>query len=580
MPRAIPLPIFVVACLACGFTRAAADDVSLSATNLAGKAVKSLVDGDTIQLHAALASPARRSTDIVFRLDAAGQQIARCLIPRGGKTCETTGLRALGWYWDDRGTPRPSRTISAETTDRPSASIPVRIAPRPVVFVHGFLSDHKTWAAYTAPGGFLTRVGLKGFAVGDGNADGLINSGDITRPRTLTKTLPENAAALAAYIAGVKKATHAEMVDLVAHSMGGLISRYYIARLMQGRDVAQLMMLGSPHGGSECSGLAAALGVLGPAALELRPAYLRQIFNRSVTRRNGVPFHMLAGNPIVENFKAPCSGVPSDGVVSVDSASAIPGSVTRMSVLHTDMTRSEDVFSRFVLPQLRRRAGDFPIASDPQDLPDSSVPTQFTQVFSGHVEAGGAAEVEVNLDQVVVASFALFDPSRSLVVTVRGASGSVIALNPEEHGLIKVDDPSSLVTLGYGFRNPRPGPWRITLRAPPQAGADFALSARVVGGASLQARSSQLTPARGQPVTLAAALEYPGKPLTDVSMRALIHLPSGRTETLDLQGSAAEMRAVWRAAERGIHGVDIIATARADGLRIERTTFLALDVQP
>jgi pimeloyl-ACP methyl ester carboxylesterase len=579
MLRANLLPIFVVACLACGFARAA-DDVTLWATNLAGKAVESLVDGDTIQLHAALASTARRTTDIVFRLDAVEQPIASCTIARGGKTCDTVALRALGWYWDDRGAPRPSHTISVETIDRSSASIQVRVAPRPVVLVHGFMSDHKTWTAYTAPGGFLARIGLKGFAVGDGNADGLINSGDITRPKTATKTLPENAAALAAYIAGVKKSTHAEMVDLVAHSMGGLISRYYVARLMQGRDVAQLMMLGSPHGGSECSGLAAALGVLGPASLELRPAYLRQIFNRGVTRRNGVPFYMLAGDPILESFKAPCTGVPSDGVVSVDSASAIPGSVTRMSIRHTDMTRSEDVFSKFVLPQLRRRPGDFANASDPQLAPESSLPTQFTQVFTGHVEAGGAAEVEVNLDQVAIASFALFDPSRSLVVTVRGASGKVIALNPEEHGLIKVEDPSSLLTLGYGFRNPKPGPWRITLRAPPQAGADFALSARVVGGASLQARSSHLTPSRAQPVTLAAALEYPGKPLTDVSMRAVIRLPSGRTETLDLQGSAAEMKAVWRAAERGIHGVDIIATARADGLRVERTTFLALDVQP
>jgi len=37
---------------------------------------------------------------------------------------------------------------------------------------------------------------------------------------------------------------------------------------------------------------------------------------------------------------------------------------------------------------------------------------------------------------------------------------------------------------------------------------------------------------------------------------------------------------VWRAGEPGIHGIDIIASARAEGLRIERTTFLAVDVQP
>jgi len=580
MLHALAPLLVAAACLACG--EAGAADVALSATDGAGKAVGSVVDGNTIQLHVALAAAADKPTDVVFRLDALEPPIARCSIARGAKACAAAGVRTLGWHWDERGAARPTRTLRAEVTDRPAGSLALRMAPRPVVLIHGFMSDHKTWAAYTAPGGLLARSGLQGFAVGDGHAPGVINLGDIARLKAATKTLPENAAALAAYIAGVKKATRAEMVDVVAHSMGGLIARYYIARLMPGRDVAQLIMLGAPHGGSECSGLAAALGVLGPASLELRPAYLRQIFNRSVTRRNGVPFHMLAGNLIVDGFKAPCTGVPSDGVVSVDSASAIPGSVMRISVLHTDMTGSQEVFSRFVLPQLRRPIGDFASAGEPEPMPESSVPTQFTQVFTGRVEAGGAADVEVHLDEVAIASFALFDPSRSLDVTVRGASGRLIALSPEQHGLIRVDDPSSLLTLGYGFRNPQPGPWRVTLRAAPtQAATDFALSARVVGGASLRAGSSHLMPSRAQAVTLSAAIEHPGgKPLTEVSMHALIRAPSGKTETIDLQGSGAEMKATWRAAESGLHGIDIVAKARANGLRIERTTFLALDVQP
>jgi len=569
--------LLILAALSWHAGPARAADLTLSATNLAGRTVTSLVDGNVVRLHAVLAAPASRSTDIVFRLDAAESPIASCTITRGAKACDTADVRTLGWYWD--GEPRPSRMVNAESvTDRQRVSMPMRVAPRPVVLVHGFMSDHKTWAAYTAPGGFLAPLGLKGFAVGDGIAEGQISSGDITRPTSATKTLPENAAALARYLAGVKKATGAEMVDLVAHSMGGLVSRYYIARLMPSRDVAQLIMLGSPHGGSECSGLAAALGVLGPASLELRPAFVRQIFNRSVTRRNGVPFHMLAGDPIAEGFKAPCSDVPSDGVVSVGSVSAIPGSVGHLPVLHTDMTRSAEVFSKFVLPQLQRRA--FASERDPQPLAEPGAAAQYTQVFTGHVDAGGTAELEVHLDQVTIASFALFDPSRSLEVTVRGASGREITLSAQEHGLIKVDDPSSLLTLGYGFRNPRPGPWRVTLRATPRQGTDFALSARVVGGALLQAHANPLTPTRAQSVTLFAALEQPGKTLTEVAMRAVVRRPNGKSEAFELQGSGAERSAVWRAVEPGIHGIDIIASARAEGLRIERTMFLAVDVQP
>jgi hypothetical protein len=375
------------------------------------------------------------------------------------------------------------------------------------------------------------------------------------------------------------------MVDVVAHSMGGLVARYYVARLMKERDVAQLLMLGSPHGGSDCSALASALGILAPAALELRPAYLRQIFNRTVTRRQGVPFHLLAGDPIVDGFKAPCSGVPSDMVVAVDSVSAVPGKVSRLPVLHTDMTGSEEVFRKFVAPHLRRQAGEF-LQDDDSTVhadslrTDSTAAAQFTQVFKGHVAAGGTTEVDVNLDQVTVASFALFDPTRSLSLTVRGASGNVINLNAADHGLIRMEDPASLVYLGYGINNPRPGPWRVTLRASAQTAADFALSVRVIGGAVLRARASQVSPTLRETVRLFAALDLPDKSLTDVSMEAVFHQPRGRSERIGLRGNGAEMSAVWKPAQSGLHGVDIVARARAEGRPLERTTLLAIDVQP
>ena len=242
-------------------------------------------------------------------------------------------------------------------------------------------------------------------------------------------------------------------------------------------------------------------------------------------------------------------------------------------------------FERFVLPLLRQDAATLTNQADPlvvREIPD---PAQFTEVMTGRVEPGGRTEVVVDLDRVAIASFALFDTGRQLQVTVRGATGQVIALNARDHGLIRVDDPSSLLTLGYGFRNPRPGPWRITLDAPPTApGAspvtsDYSLSARVVGGAVLRARARPLAPRRGSQVTVSAGLEHSEEALDEVSIRAVIRQPDGRTQSLVLSGDGQQRSATWRPRMAGIHGIDVTASAKADGMRVERTTFLAVDVR-
>jgi pimeloyl-ACP methyl ester carboxylesterase len=556
--------------------------MALAAGDRAGEVISALTDGNTVRLRAVLAKPAARRIDVTFRLDAA--PLTRCTIARRATLCETPELSTLGWYWSGEGRPMPGRRITASSNVGAQSVLELRVAPRPVVLVHGLMSSDRTWLAYARADGFLAPFGLTGYAVGDGQAEGAMNMGDPARLSAPTHTLPANAAALGRYIAGVKRRTGAEMVDLVAHSMGGLVARYYVAQLMQQRDVAQLLMLGSPHGGSDCSALPSALGFLAPAALELRPAYQKQVFNRTVTRRREVAFHLLAGDPIVEGFKAPCTGVPSDMVVAVDSASAVPGTVRRLPVLHTDMTSSEEVFRRFVLPQLSRPAGAFsrddaPAVSGDAPTPEPAETAQFTQVFRGQVAAGTSAEIDVHLDQVAVASFALFDPSRTLTVTVRGASGNVINLNASQHGLIRVDDPAALVHLGYGFENPKPGPWRVTLHASPQTGAEFALSVRVVGGAVLRARASSIAPALTDAVRLVASLESAEQRLQDVSIEAVIHQPGGRTERVALRGQGRELSALWQPTHAGLHGIDIVARARTGTLPVERTRLLAVDVR-
>ena len=552
--------------------------------------IETLADGDMVKLKVTLDKPSELAYVAKFSFADDERQIEKCIIASGKQSCETQLAPALGWYWGKDGKGQSERELRAESDDpglsdtmQFSGTVKLRVSARPVVLVHGLASNATTWAEYTKQDGYLAAIGLRGFAVGDGQAEGQMFTGDPTQPLKQTNTIAQNAEELARYIAGVKRLTGAQMVDLVAHSMGGLISRYYIDRVMKDRDVGQLIMLGSPHGGTNCASLPASLGFYLPATAELRPVYLAEVFNRQITRRHGVPFYLLAGNPILESFKAPCTATPSDLVVDRPSVTAVTAPTTDAPLLHTEMTGATRVFQYFVAPHLQRRAGEFPTDRDPPLPATTSAPEQFTKVFTGHVNSGGSREIVIDLDRLSVASFALYDTTRSLSVTVRGASGNVIALAPGANGLVEVQDPAALFTLGYGFNKPAPGAWKITLEATertPGKGSDYALAAKVVGGAELRTRADQMVAKPDQPITISSSLELAGRPMTGVTMKALIRRPAGGTEEINFTGGD-EKRAIWVPKESGVYAVDVVAKGSTpDGMQVERSSFLSFDVQP
>jgi pimeloyl-ACP methyl ester carboxylesterase len=566
----------------------ATSPATLEVLNGQSAKIDSLTDGDAVKLKVTLEMATELALVASFKFADDERLIDKCIITPGAQSCETKVAPALGWYWSKDGKGLAEREIRAESGDpdmmKFSSTMKLRVSARPVVLVHGLASNAATWAEYTKQGGYLAAIGLRGFAVGDGQAGGEMFMGDSSQPLKQTKTIAQNAEELARYVAGVKRATGAQAVDLVAHSMGGLVSRYYIDRLMGGRDVAQLIMLGSPHGGTSCANLPASLGLYLPATVELRPVYLAEVFNRQITRRHGVPFHLLAGNPIIKSFQAPCTATPSDLVVSRPSVGAITAPISESPLLHTDMTGSERIFKDFVAPRLQRQAGEFPTESD-APLPASTAgPEQFTKVITGHVDAGGSREVVINLDKLLVASFALYDTTRSLSLMVRGANGNVINLTPDANGLVEIKDPAALFTLGYGFDKPAPGAWKVTLRATQQTpgrGADYALAAKVIGGATLRARADRMVTTLDQPITILSSLELEGHALTGATIQALIRRLDGGTEEVSFTGSGDEKRAVWIPKESGVYAVDVVARGSTpDGLQIERADFLYFEVQP
>jgi len=553
------------------------------------KITTQITDGDSIQIQVTLPQSVTQQEEIKFSLyDTAYTSIptGSCIISSGNTSCVTDLFYSFGWYWDANGISNTTRVVQAQKDSGEviGQSDPITVAPRPVVLVHGFISYPETWIPYLDEDGFLASIGLQGFAVGDGQVPGKLNTGEMLNPTKRTNTIGQNAEIMGQYIDAVKQRTGAEMVDLVVHSMGGMISRYYIDRVMQDRDVAQLIMLGSPMGGSDCAVLPAALGFFLPASIEIRESYMTGVFNQQITHRHGIEFYDLGGTAINEAFKSPCTAVPNDTVVGFASINAITLQSSQIETIHSNLTFSDQAFQDFVKPLLQKSARTFLSAPDLALPPQTDSPLDFTRVYTGHVDMDGSTELTINIDPgLTVASFALYDASHSITTIVRGASGNVIELSPEANGFIQLDDPSSLFYLGYGFQNPKPGPWNITVQATdttPSNGTDFAVSVYFVGGAKLEATSNTLVPQINEQVQFDARLSLGGQLLEITEAQALIKDSDGNIQTLNFP-EGQNISTTWTPAQAGTYAVDIVVTGIApDGSTIERTDFLAIEVQP
>ncbi|HLM03124.1 MAG TPA: hypothetical protein VK400_18880 [Pyrinomonadaceae bacterium] len=268
-----------------------------------------------------------------------------------------------GWAWFDDGRPRLVQRIKAEVWENnkePADQITknLKIAPKPVVLVHGLWSDWaKAWKPWQNILTTSHSYDWKAFPVGEKPEKGKLNTGGEFLSTDPTNTIAQNAVQLAKYVRYAQEDRNAWHVDIVAHSMGGLISRYYIHHLMKEDKqeyrptVTHLIMLGTPNMGSPCADLMdTAFFMTGrrvEAVRELRQNYVEG-FNGIITNRKGVKFSALAGKALPTICYAP---EWNDGVVTLSSAKWTVRDNAESKSLHTDLTGTKD-FTDFVKPRL------------------------------------------------------------------------------------------------------------------------------------------------------------------------------------------------------------------------------------
>ncbi len=139
--------------------------------------------------------------------------------------------------------PTASPPGSNEWSCQPSAA-----HPRPVVLVHGTFADrNNSWQAISP---LLHNRGYCVFALNYGShngsgAIGVYGVGDIA----------QSAQQLNAFVDEVLAATGAAEVDLVGHSQGGTMPRYYLKNLGGANEVRALVGLSSSNHGTTLNGL-------------------------------------------------------------------------------------------------------------------------------------------------------------------------------------------------------------------------------------------------------------------------------------------------------------------------------------
>lgn len=281
-------------------------------------------------------------------------------IPSGEEREVQFAWDSSGYAWYDDGRARFIQRIKAEVEDAgkkvDEKTKNLKVAPKPLILVHGLWSNWQAWQPWQNILTMSHSYDWKAFPVGEKPQFGRMNTGNDVGNIGPTNTIAQNAEELERYIKYAQRDRNAWHVDIVAHSMGGLISRRYIHSAMpvmpDGKPlVAHLVMLGTPNMGSRCADLISipleADGRSMHALRELRPSVVAK-FNALHTERKGVEFSVLAGNPL----PTMCYMMEAnDGVVAVSSALWTIADHAKKSVLHTNMANAAE-FSFFVKPRI------------------------------------------------------------------------------------------------------------------------------------------------------------------------------------------------------------------------------------
>jgi pimeloyl-ACP methyl ester carboxylesterase len=486
-----------------------------------------------------------------------------------------------GFAWGAGATKMENREIKVELTEQQKRekTKPINIFPKPVILAHGLWADASAWDGYDA---FLRRaygadwkaVVVRGMNTGE--------KGSLKQ----TNTIKQNSEILATQIYDTQREMNAWHVDVVAHSMGGLITRYYINSKMQqvpdGKPVVQhLAMLGTPNMGSPCANLIhrtiAPFGTKVNALAELDKGSVDR-FNDYYRNNRGVKMSNLVGMLISPTCISPEMG---DGVVEWTSAVWRLSDVRFVPEIHTKLT-DEQYFRSYVLPRLA-------ISRNGNHLPAKELGSAFRQNQTGAQflnaawNAGDDDSTDAPQDFQInagkqMALAAKQSAEIEIPVSSAGNSGITIVAPPavaatlfDEKGVVVGQSAANTPEANADFRaipitKPMSAAWKLKLE---NTGAKEA-EAIVSAWTNTNPNQVSFTLSAGKPtaaakIPLQAKLVQNGAAVTNVTVTAKILGEAGEITLLD-DGQSGD-----GAANDGVYGALVNKPANEDFVVVAKT---------
>jgi len=445
-----------------------------------------------------------------------------------------------------------------------------------------------------------------------------------------TPSLQTNAECLRDQITYVALQNPDNPITIIAHSMGGLVSRAAIRNLNSDVDIKALYTLGSPHAGLPTEYLTLLPGpvscIIQPAACQMSVPYMRYGFNPFNPNINGVKYNFIGGNGgsgFLSNMLTNLGQGPNDGLVGHFSAvgwmfpnqvfapptwpnDSLPGQyfTNETHPAQSDPSKAYYTaqdgqgFSDAYLCIKALMDGGNPNSQDicwpalPQSAannqPQANSATQasFTELQAGHLTASQSTTIPLTIDTGGSTLFYLtWSGGNAPSFTLNRPDGQLIdpayaLAHPDEVSYeIAAGSPSTPPFAAYNFVSAPTGIWQLNITA--TDAIDYRAFGLIDSSRTLVAQTNLDTYQIGDTATITATLENGGVGISGATVTAKLTRPDAVVDTIPLtdQGNGTYTVDYVIPNSSGYLSIVVIASGTDGGTAFTRQNHLQVAIQ-